>query len=711
MSIWTQRAVGGGNLPDIEEVRRALTILPDPEFAVELQCFPSAKTHVVPAADVAGNCRLIEEMAPGSEGVYWMLNPLPLDLAGKLEPGKGAKIADIVRRRWLLIDVDRIKTPEDKNLSATEAEKEACRTLALAVLEFLTGLGWPQPVLIDSGNGFHLLFRIDLPADDASRVLLRKLLKALGEKFDTASAEIDQKVHNANRVSKLPGTWARKGEPSEERPHRLSLFLRVPSPAEIVPAELLERTLNGLVGGRAEVNGHVNGHGNPFVATAGDGISAAYARSALERECGRMALTTPGDLNEQLFKSAAALGNFVGSGLLDEAVVFDALSRAAKSAGCDNQRKDEDTIRRGIETGKATPRSAPEANGAHPAAKQQAAPFKPGQPRQPIPESRRPKIYTLPDLLATEFPPPNWAIPGLLSEGLTFLAGKPKLGKSWMAINIALTIAVGGKALGTTQVLPGDVLYLSLEDRWRRVKDRAWKVLKGLDIEASKRLEIAVEWPRQDQGGLEAICEWAERVERPTLVIIDTWARFRPISKGSRSAYDQDYEHVAALKGLIDHYGSSCLPVHHCKKAAAEDVVDELSGTLGLAGASDGTLVLTRARAENEAELFITGRDIEEKHLALEFDSKAFTWKSLGTAAERTESKYKSLLVPFFKANAGACFSVAELAERLGVTEENHKNTFRQVLARMADSDLIARVRKGVYRWPVNDGPDEGTAF
>lgn len=335
-----------------------------------------------------------------------------------------------------------------------------------------------------------------------------------------------------------------------------------------------------------------------------------------------------------------------------------------------------------------------------------SAPTAQAQPPKGAPGSaERPlEILCLPELLARDFPEPRWAVPGLLSEGLTILAGKPKLGKSWLALNLGLTIAAGGMALGTTKVVAGDVLYLSLEDRWRRIQDRARKVLHGIGCAASARLHVAVEWPRQDQGGLAAIEKWIKRVERPTLVIVDVWAKFRPIVKGgNRNAYEQDYEQVSEFKRAMDDNRVSAAVVHHCKKAKSEDALEEVSGTNGIAGSADGILVLTRARSENEAELFMTGRDIEEAQLALEFDPKSFVWKSLGRANDRTDSKLKAALLDVFKSNLGTVLSANELALKLGITDDGKKHYMRTLLSRMDDAGDIERVRPGCYRCPVAD--------
>jgi hypothetical protein len=95
-----------------------------------------------------------------------------------------------------------------------------------AVRAFLDSRGWPAPVVGDSGNGHHLLYRIDLPADDGG--IVQRVLQALARRFDTDAVKIDQKVFNPARVCKLPGTLARKGDNIPARPHRRAKFLEVP---------------------------------------------------------------------------------------------------------------------------------------------------------------------------------------------------------------------------------------------------------------------------------------------------------------------------------------------------------------------------------------------------------------------------------------------------------------------------------------------------
>ena len=128
---------------------------------------------------------------------------------------KGATAADVLRRHWLLIDCD---PDRPANTSATDAEKAKARALMEAIGKHLKALGWPSPVVADSGNGYHLLYKIDLPADDDAAELVRNVLIALAKQFDTEGCKVDRKVFDAPRLVKLYGTEARKGEATPEAP-------------------------------------------------------------------------------------------------------------------------------------------------------------------------------------------------------------------------------------------------------------------------------------------------------------------------------------------------------------------------------------------------------------------------------------------------------------------------------------------------------------
>ena len=190
--------------------------------------------------------------------------------------------------------------------------------------------------------------------------------------------------------------------------------------------------------------------------------------------------------------------------------------------------------------------------------------------------------FSLQDLLSWEVPPMRWAIPAILPEGLTLLAGKPGLGKSWLALSLALTIAAGGMALGTQPVTQGDVLYLALEENARRLQARARQLLASMTGVPSS-MECALDWPCLGEGGLTSLEDYLKAHPNTRLVVIDTWARLAPPSGKRRCPrYEGDYEALTHLKRPADTYRVSILAVHHLRKAGSRDVLeDELTDSIG----------------------------------------------------------------------------------------------------------------------------------
>ena len=184
----------------------------------------------------------------GPAGIYVIMNPCDPALLARspnmvtdfLEPTTSDH--DILSRRWLLIDLDP-KRPA--GISATDSEREAAGEMALQVRDWLASLGWPSPALASSGNGWHLLFRVDLPNDAESTAIVKSILEAVGawvdrQEGDGPRIDVDQAVWNASRICRLYGTTARKGHSTADRPHRVSELVEVPEPVEIVAIDRLQ---------------------------------------------------------------------------------------------------------------------------------------------------------------------------------------------------------------------------------------------------------------------------------------------------------------------------------------------------------------------------------------------------------------------------------------------------------------------------------------
>jgi hypothetical protein len=178
----------------------------------------------------------------GYEAIWLSLNALPAMPDGftlnVLQPSPSRSTKDwYTRRTTLLIDCDPVRKSGEKRSNATDQEKAAALKQAEEIRRFLCDeLQWPKPILVDSGNGYHQRFEIDLPNDQASEDLIRNLLTGLAAKFDTEDCHVDAGNFEANRVAKLPGTWARKAAESPGRPWRQSCVVEVPERAIELPA-------------------------------------------------------------------------------------------------------------------------------------------------------------------------------------------------------------------------------------------------------------------------------------------------------------------------------------------------------------------------------------------------------------------------------------------------------------------------------------------
>jgi hypothetical protein len=292
--------------------------------------------------------------------------------------------------------------------------------------------------------------------------------------------------------------------------------------------------------------------------------------------------------------------------------------------------------------------------------------------------------------MATDFPEPRWAVPGLVAEGVTVLAGAPKAGKSWLALGLGVAVACGGKALGAVDVDAGPALYLALEDTGRRLKTRLAKVL-GPDP-APESLTLATACPPLPIGGAEQISAWIDRHDGARLVVVDVLARVRGPASRDLSVYDQDYRAVCLAKEVADKHRVPFVIVHHTRKAAATDFLDEVSGTQGVAGAADSVLVLKRMRGKADAVLHVTGRDAEESSIALTFDPGLGAWHLSATPADEVLlGDTRAAILRYVREHDGA--RPRDIAEGTGIDAA----TVRQTARRMADDGQLDSDGKGRY--------------
>lgn len=316
-------------------------------------------------------------------------------------------------------------------------------------------------------------------------------------------------------------------------------------------------------------------------------------------------------------------------------------------------------------------------------------------PLQPAQQRIR-TAWTADELMAMQFPEPKWAVPGIISEGVNLLAGPPKVGKSWLSLGLALSVAAGGQAMDSVPVEGGPVLYLALEDTPRRLQARMGKILGGAS--APSCLTLATSCPPLPQGGNEAIAQWCERNPDARMIVIDVFAKIRGTSAPGASAYDADYAAIGHVKRVADYYGIAVVLVHHVRKAASDDFLAEVSGTNGLAGAADATLVLKRSRGQADGVLHVTGRDVDEAEYALRFYAEAGAWQLLeGPAADHTISDSRATILRYVREHPGA--KPKQIAEGTGLVPD----LVRQTCSRMAKDVQLIR-KAGGYVVPGENG-------
>jgi hypothetical protein len=300
-------------------------------------------------------------------------------------------------------------------------------------------------------------------------------------------------------------------------------------------------------------------------------------------------------------------------------------------------------------------------------------------------------IVTAEALRKMSFPPTAFVVPGLIPEGLSMLAGRPKVGKSWFALDICIAVATGRLCLGNRQPREGDVLYCALEDNQRRLQRRLDKLVSPFSTSWPERLQFATSWRRLDEGGIDDVASWADDVDDPRLVVIDTLARVRPVR--TARGYIEDYEALGPLQRFTNERGIAVLVLHHVRKMEADDPLDTVSGTLGLTGCADTVLVLVRST--RGMTLYVRGRDVEEAEHAVDFDKTTCRWSILGQASEVHRSPQRNVILSVF-AKSNKTLGPQEIADVAQMSETN----VRKLMTKMVKAGELKKHRRGKYGLP-----------
>lgn len=316
-----------------------------------------------------------------------------------------------------------------------------------------------------------------------------------------------------------------------------------------------------------------------------------------------------------------------------------------------------------------------------------------GEILEPLPEPPKQEIVSANRLGRMTFDPMQWVVDGLLPEGVTILAGRPKVKKSWLALSISVAVATSGKAFGWFDTRGGTVLYLDLESNQRRMRSRLAQLLGEPDSSAwPENLFIATDWG----VGNDCIADLDKFLKdnpNTRLVVIDILARVRPAKSAKMDSYDQDYIFLQALNACADRNRVSILVLHHTRKAKGDDIFEDVSGTTALTGAASTIWVLSRDTNEDDYILSVRGRDVyEEGNIDLRWDEYESRHIYGGITIGSSSSSERATLLRTLE--IGRHYSFIDIVQQSG----KKKNAVNNLLRRLIDDGVLVKVGRGTYK-------------
>jgi AAA domain len=261
----------------------------------------------------------------------------------------------------------------------------------------------------------------------------------------------------------------------------------------------------------------------------------------------------------------------------------------------------------------------------------------------------------------------------------------------------------GSLSISALQLEPGDSAWVSANRYKATCSMPPWRITNGgckgastgcchrLSAQWPEGLTLANSWRRLDKGGVNDVRQWIEQTNNPRLVVLDTLASVKPIR--TQQGYTEDYESLAALHRLANETAVSIILLHHTRKMEAEDPVDTVSGTLGLAGCADSVLVL--ARSSQGTTLYVRGRDVEEAEHAVSFDKHSCKWTILGNASEVHRSNQRGKILDVLL-NATELLGPQQIADDAQMKSDN----VRYLLGQMVRAGEVMKAARGRYYHP-----------
>jgi hypothetical protein len=301
-------------------------------------------------------------------------------------------------------------------------------------------------------------------------------------------------------------------------------------------------------------------------------------------------------------------------------------------------------------------------------------------------------------LLAKTFPPLRCFVEEMLAEGLTILAGKPKKGKSYLALDMSLAIAVGRQAFMHFPTEKAQVLYVSLEDGERRLQRRLLAIQPNLATPHG--LDFLYTFPRLGEGALEALAHYAQTYQ---VIIIDVIGRILPTQTQARkslSEYQEITDVLGPIQQLAQHNRIAIMMIDHLRKASVEDDGDAIMGSQGKIGAADHALIYGRKGEEKDGVLKIISRDLEEEKIVLTLTNGHLEFLGKGEVYELDSEQNRIITI---LEEEHRPMAIPEIMKALGINGDAHYKRFRMVMSRLYAEDRVGRTKRGLYRMYGHD--------
>ena len=595
-----------------QEVRKAIAILQSPGDVFEVRAIGTAKKDILSGyfRDAETLLKAFDTIDMRRRNVYITLGKVKDECFARsqsecfLKSPQTSSDTEIVSCRWLFVDLDPVRTA---GISSSDTELEDAKALSKVVLQYMQNLGFEKPVIAASGNGFHLLYRIDVLNDEAGRALIAKCLKVLSMLFDSDKVKIDTTNSNPSRICKLHGTLAQKGTSTPERPHRMSRILEVPEEIKTTDESVLLALASELPGEAPRDRRPVS-----MIPRQEFNVKDFMAKHGMTYEEDSNDRAKIYKLDECPFDPSHKDGDAKIFEYSNGAIAFKCHHNSCRGYKWQDVRKKfepdayEQEFNRDDEAIDAGWRQ-------HVKAVAEEKPAGP-KPAEKKPRKMR-KLKTAEALMLKDIPEPKVYVGvgdelPILVEGTCILSAKPKLGKSWLALALCLAVANGEDFLGY-KTKKCSSLYLDLETSEALQQKRLRKALAGRPV--PKNFYLETETDSLNDGFVEQIESYMEQDPDIGVVVIDVFQIIRTPSKSMKETeYEHAYRDITPLNELALKYHIAIILVCHDRKAVdPDDPFSNILGSTGLQGAATQMMVMFRKRKDDPIHVSVKGKTID----------------------------------------------------------------------------------------------------